>query len=52
MSLGGNRTTFNLEMLAKLFMVVAKIQFKNLSEQSKQHYEPKSSQINRLISNL
>ena len=52
MSLGGNRTTFNLEMLAKLFYVISKIAFKNLTEQQKVHYEPKSSTMDRFTSNL
>ena len=52
MSLGGNRTTFNLEMLAKLFHVLAKLNFRAASDASRVHYEPKVSAMERFRSNL
>jgi hypothetical protein len=52
MSLGGNRTTFNLKMLAKLFYVICNIAFKSQVESQKEHLEPKQSAMDRFTSNL
>lgn len=51
MSLGAHKGNFNLEMLSKLFHVIAKIAFKNQTE-TQTHIEPKQSSFARFVDNL
>ena len=52
MSLGAAKNTFNLDMLSKLFQIIAKVQFKSQQEQMQSAVEPRQSHFERLLSNL